>query len=294
MLIALVNLLTNYFNATYELVEPRDGGGWGVVGGGPRNSSGAIGCVLRRQADLVPFVGQTGRRSEMVGFTIPIFSESVAILSRAPRIQRSPFIFLRPFNNDLWLALLGIAPLVAIALYCIDQQAVKIENTRNQPPGGGININTTNERPIPFGESLWFTYGALLNQGGAHVHGAHSSRLLVAFWWFFVIVVIATYIGNLIGLLAFPEQRWPISDIEDLAAHDGPKIYLVKGSVVHQQVLEMSNSLMAPIADRLRNGQNVELVSRSEVDIDAIARGDAVFIDHEGNHDSRYTIAFKS
>ena len=285
MLIALVSLLTNYFNATYELVEPSDGGGWGVVGGGPRNSSGAIGCVLRRQADLVPFVGQTGRRSEMVGFTIPIFSESVAILTRAPRIQRSPFIFLRPFNNDLWWAVLGVAPLVSIALYFIDQQAVKLKPANNPQLPSSVGIVAAGERPIPFGESLWFTYGALLNQGSSHIHDGHSSRLLVAFWWFFVIVVIATYIGNLIGLLAFPEQRWPIADIEDLAAYDGPKIYLVKGSVVHQQVLEMSNSLMAPIADRLKNGANVELVSRSEVDIEAIARGDAVFIDHEGETD---------
>lgn len=62
MLITLVN--AGLFAISYEIIEP-SAEGWGVQLG-PRNWTGAVGLLLNREADLVPFIGITGHRTEDV------------------------------------------------------------------------------------------------------------------------------------------------------------------------------------------------------------------------------------
>lgn len=52
---------------------------------------------------------------------------------------------------------------------------------------------------------LWYTCGALLQQGGQYLPKADSGRLLVGIWWIGVIVLVTTYSGNLVAFLTFPK-----------------------------------------------------------------------------------------
>lgn len=154
-----------------------------------------------------------------------MFTEAVAVVTRPPWFRRSPFIFLRPFVSHLWLYILCAVPVMATVLYLVDQRSA-----------------TSDNKAITFGESVWFVYGAMLSQGGANLPTSHAARLVMAAWWMvitrppltarvrliaiickcaavpqFQIVLVATYIGNLISFLAFPERKWLIASIDDFA-----------------------------------------------------------------------------
>lgn len=173
-----------------------------------------------KEADIVPFLGLTGGRSEVVGFTLPVFAESVAMLVQAPAPRRSPFIFLKPFTQGTWAALLVAVPLVSLALKCINNTYPDEERNPRQS----------------YGSCIWYIYGALLQQGGCNIPTSNSARMVLAFWWLSVLVLVATYIAMLIGYLAFDELSWRVASLDDFRSDTSPTIFLVKGGVVHEAI----------------------------------------------------------
>ncbi|ELU06509.1 hypothetical protein CAPTEDRAFT_107202, partial [Capitella teleta] len=80
--------------------------------------------------------------------------------------------------------------------------------------------------------SLWFVYGAMLQQGSDWLADTQAARCLVGFWWFFCLVVTAIYTGNLIAVLAVPKSSLPIETLEDLANQEFYKYGTIDGAAL--------------------------------------------------------------
>lgn len=99
-----------------------------------------------------------------------------------------------------------------------------------------------NDRQISFLDCLWFLLGTCVAQGGSGVGNCDPGRILVAFWWMIIIILAATYSGNLIGFLAFPESIWRVNSLDDLLTPNAPRAMIITGSWFHQQLQVMSSS----------------------------------------------------
>lgn len=225
-----------------------------------------------------------------MGFTIPIFTESIGILTQSPASYRDPNIFLRPFTWDTWMCILISVPITALILYFLVQTSHRIVemeseereemsmetvmrsrlesevglSRRRENDGRGRSLNSNsvcgdgeggersrekgeddddnNDRQISFLDCLWFLLGTCVAQGGSGVGNCDPGRILVAFWWMIIIILAATYSGNLIGFLAFPESIWRVNSLDDLLTPNAPRAMIITGSWFHQQLQVMSSS----------------------------------------------------
>lgn len=211
-----------------------------------------------------------------MGFTIPIFTESIGILTQSPSSYRDPNIFLRPFTWDTWLCFLISVPITASVLYFLIQTSHRIFKMESEEGGEEIMMETEmrnrlepevrlglkkstdgggggerrngsemevgdEDREISFLDCLWFILGTCVAQGGSGVGNCDPGRVLVAFWWMIIIILAATYSGNLIGFLAFPESIWRVNSLDDLMTPSAPRAMIITGSWFHQQLMVMSS-----------------------------------------------------
>lgn len=72
---------------------------------------------------------------------------------------------------------------------------------------------------------LWYTCGALLQQGGQYLPKADSGRFLVGIWWIGVIVLVTTYSGNLVAFLTFPKYERAENTLVDVLKSPEHNIY---------------------------------------------------------------------
>lgn len=226
--------------------------------------------ILLQEADLIPFLSYTPSRAEVVGFTIPIFTESIGILTQSPSSYRDPNIFLRPFTWDTWLCFLISIPITASVLYFLIRNSHRISEMESEESGDEILMETEmrcrlepevrrmsvkendrsereerkvcdEDRQISFSDCLWFILGTCVAQGGSGIGNCDPGRVLVAFWWAIIIILASTYSGNLIGFLAFPESIWRVNSLDDLMTPSAPKAMIIAGSWFHQQLMVMSS-----------------------------------------------------
>lgn len=66
--------------------------------------------------------------------------------------------------------------------------------------------------------TLWFTFGSLLQQKNIVSPSSMSVRIISAVWWFFSFVLVSSYIANLTALLSIERLTIPINSVDELAA----------------------------------------------------------------------------
>ena len=67
-------------------------------------------------------------------------------------------------------------------------------------------------------ECCWSCLAGLLLQGATWLPAPDSARLLVAAWLLFVLVTVASYTGNLVAFLTYPQLEAPAPDLHTLLA----------------------------------------------------------------------------
>lgn len=104
----------------------------------------------------------TAEREAGVDFTIPFMNLGISILYK--RAQKEPpkmFSFMDPFATDVWV-LLGVSYIcVSASLFILG----RLSATEWDNPFPCIEEPTELENQFSFGNALWFTIGALLQQG---------------------------------------------------------------------------------------------------------------------------------
>ena len=105
----------------------------------------------------------------------------VAILYRSPVPEDpGPFSFLKPLDSKVWLSI-GVAFVMVSAGYFVVSR-----------------VAPDNESPeISFKDAIWFTAGALLQQGVEISPRSTSSRILACTWWFFTLTFVMFWVTTI-------------------------------------------------------------------------------------------------
>ncbi|KAL5284003.1 GRIK3 family protein [Megaselia abdita] len=225
--VELIQRLAERLGFNYTFVMHKDDV-YGAYDTKTNTSTGMIREIMIGNADLgVTDLTITAEREAGVDFTIPFMNLGISILYK--KAQKEPpklFSFMDPFANDVWL-LLGISYLlVSTSLFILGRFSAKEWD----------NPFPCNEEPdelenqFTFGNALWFTIGALLQQGSEVAPKASSTRTVASAWWFFQLIIVASYTANLAAFLTVEQTSSPINNVWELAENKGGVQYGAKQS----------------------------------------------------------------
>ncbi|EDS27909.1 ionotropic glutamate receptor subunit ia [Culex quinquefasciatus] len=211
------------FNYTFVLQED------GVYGSLNRETgkwNGMVNELLEWRADLaITDLTITSDRESAVDFTMPFMNLGISILFRKPTKEPpSLFSFMSPFSKQVWLYLGGAYMMVSMSLFILGRLSPKEWDN----PYPCIEEPEELENQFSFSNSMWFTIGALLQQGSEIAPKSSSTRAVASIWWFFTLIMVSSYTANLAAFLTVEQVHSPISNAEDLAAAGGTVKYGAK------------------------------------------------------------------
>ncbi|BFF90889.1 glutamate receptor ionotropic kainate 3 [Drosophila madeirensis] len=188
--------------------------------------NGMLREIIDNRADMgITDLTMTSERESGVDFTIPFMSLGIGILFRKP-MKEPPklFSFMSPFSGEVWLWL-GLAYMgVSISMFVLG----RLSPAEWDNPYPCIEEPTELENQFSFPNCLWFSVGALLQQGSELAPKAYSTRAVAASWWFFTLILVSSYTANLAAFLTVESLVTPINDVDDLSKNKGGVNYGAK------------------------------------------------------------------
>ncbi|XP_055615442.1 glutamate receptor ionotropic, kainate 2 isoform X2 [Toxorhynchites rutilus septentrionalis] len=223
--IDLINELSLMLGFNYTFVLQEDGM-YGSLNRETGKWNGMVQELLDWRADLaITDLTITSERESAVDFTMPFMNLGISILYRKPTKEPpSLFSFMSPFSKQVWLYLGGAYMMVSMSFFILGRLSPKEWDN----PYPCIEEPEELENQFSFSNSMWFTIGALLQQGSEIAPKACSTRTVASIWWFFTLIMVSSYTANLAAFLTVEQVHSPISNAEDLAAASGTIKYGAK------------------------------------------------------------------
>ncbi|XP_037952782.1 glutamate receptor ionotropic, kainate 2-like [Teleopsis dalmanni] len=212
------------FNYTFM----NGGNDYGTFDKNTNKSTGMLKDIIEGTADLiVTDLTITSERQEAVDFSTPFMSLGIAILYVKPQKSKPAlFSFMDPFSKEVWW-FLGLTYLgVSLSFFILG----RLSPTEWDNPFPCVEEPTELENQFTIGNSLWFTTGALLQQGSEIAPKAWSTRLVASIWWFFTLIIVSSYTANLAAFLTIEKPTSLIDNVQDLANNKGGVTYGAKRS----------------------------------------------------------------
>ncbi|GFU12535.1 glutamate receptor 4 [Nephila pilipes] len=265
----ILKFISKRLNFKYKLLEaPADD--WGTKVN--NEWKGAIGMVIRGEADMIPYLTVTPSRYDVIEYTKPIAFVQYGLLIAFPEEPPRAFIFLRLYKREVWILLFVTAVVLSYVLckmHSISSEFRKPEDTQ--------------KKLCSYFRCLWLIFGILLQQGGTHLPVTTSGRLLLATWWLAVLVITTTYSANLIAFLAFPETRFVVRSLEELANHKTVTLTIKEGCPVLEDFelsdVEMYRRIREVYLENERRYQKLSTDTKRCCAVEEVAAGKTVYID---------------
>lgn len=177
--------------------------------------NGMIGEVLRGDADMaVADVTMSTARESVVDFTMPFMSTGIGLLIKKPTEKvKSLFSFLSPFSMEVWIYVMAVVLGVSSVLCFVGR--LSPYEWENKTPCNQDDTSLDNEFTML--NSMWFTFGSLMQQGCEVAPRSSSTRTIASFWYFFTLIMISSYTANLAAFLTIEKVVYPIENVRDLA-----------------------------------------------------------------------------
>ncbi|XP_047104526.1 ionotropic receptor 93a [Schistocerca piceifrons] len=212
-------VVASLFCVLYTVMQPTD------HKGNIANDTDLVGSDVMATQQQSVFIGAAAfiindAHKLKVNFTFPLGTVTYTFLSARPRELSRAGLFIRPFGNDTWLCVVASVLMMAMLLYWMNHLSVVPRLKKVNGLAKMVNC-------------FWYMYGALLQQGGANMPKADSSRLLVGTWWLVVLVLVTSYSGNLVAFLTFPILEAPLTSVR-LMPGRGLSWGLITGSSLEQ------------------------------------------------------------
>ncbi|WAR00595.1 GRIA2-like protein, partial [Mya arenaria] len=174
---------------------------------------GMVGEIIREEADIaLASLTISSKREEVVYFTKPYMNTGISIMIKRPeRDKPGVFSFMDPLSYAVWGCIIGGFFGVSLMLYMVG----RFSPYEWQPDEGSGNVVAPSDT-FSFINTLWFSLGALMQQGPDIFPRSLSGRVLASAWWFFTLITISSYTANLAAFLTFEKLTTPINSVDDL------------------------------------------------------------------------------
>ncbi|GBO10908.1 Glutamate receptor ionotropic, delta-1, partial [Araneus ventricosus] len=240
----ILEFISERLNFKYQLLEA-PGEDWGTKI--DNEWRGAMGMVVRGEADMIPYLTITPSRYDVIEYSKPIAIVRYGLLIAFPREPPRAFIYLRLYKKEVWILLFFTAVFLSYVLCKLQNCSAAFRKPQ-----------FIQKKLHSFSRCLWLIFGILLQQGEIYnitslamqyvnVFGetylplTSSGRILLATWWLSVLVITTTYSANLIAFLAIPEVRFIVKSLQELADHKTVTLTIKEGCPILEE-LEVSNN----------------------------------------------------
>ncbi|KAK2172269.1 hypothetical protein NP493_975g02012 [Ridgeia piscesae] len=206
-------------NFSYTIVEPPDGQ-WGVISNGTYN--GVIGQLQHKEVDLVMgALTREAQREQYIDFNYVPFhiALTTVALIKPDLIDITVGPFFRPFKLEVWGCILAAIPIIGVALLLFARACGAAAPKRHKQ-----ELQSTTD-------ALWFSVGALLQQGSERIPKHWAVRFVFLSWWLFCIIIVAIYGANLVAFLAVSQRSLPFETLEEMTAQTDYKYGMMGGTV---------------------------------------------------------------
>ncbi|XP_022086249.1 glutamate receptor 4-like isoform X2 [Acanthaster planci] len=186
--------------------------------------NGMVGELVRGEADIaVAPLTIISDRERVIDFTKPFMSLGISIMIKKPHTTKPDvFSFMHPLSYEIWMCIVLAYAGVSVVLflvsrfspkewYPVEYTRVPTDETNGASPSQG---QTTNDFSIT--NSLWFSFGALMQQGSDISPRSLSGRIVGGVWWFFTLIIISSYTANLAAFLTVERMVTDIQSAQDL------------------------------------------------------------------------------
>ncbi|XP_064637825.1 glutamate receptor ionotropic, kainate 2-like isoform X1 [Lineus longissimus] len=179
---------------------------------------GVIGELMTNRADMaVASLTINVQREQAVDFSKPFMNLGISILMKKPETEPSFFQFTEPLSVVVWVLVFVAFFVVSVVLFILDKIC----------PAQDVNVR------FDMKESLWFSYGALVQAGTETLPRTLCGRILTSSWWFFSLILISSYTANLAAFLTVSKINSPIKGVTDLVGQTKVNY----GTVTNSQVM---------------------------------------------------------
>ncbi|XP_048512589.1 glutamate receptor ionotropic, kainate 2-like [Athalia rosae] len=213
------------FNYTFEVQTDNVYGSKDPVTG---QWNGMVKKIMEDNADLaICDLTITADRQEAVDFTMPFMNLGISILFTKPLpVGSSLLSFLMPFSYGVWYSLMVAYTFVSLIIFIVG----RLCPTEWNNPYPCIEEPEELENQFTLKNSLWFTIGAIMQQGSEIAPIGLSTRMAASAWWFFCMIMGACYTANLAACLVVESKQVLIKNVEDLANNQHGIKYGAKAS----------------------------------------------------------------
>ncbi|CAO1385800.1 unnamed protein product [Diamesa tonsa] len=228
----IIQKLSEMLGFNYTFKEQQDGA-YGAYIKETGEWNGMIREIRDDRADLaITDLTITSERESGADFTMPFMNLGISILFQKP--QKEPpslFSFLKPFSKEVWLCLGCAFFLVSLSLFVMG----RLSPTEWDNPYPCIEEPENLMNQFSFRNSMWFSIGALLQQGSEIAPKAPSTRIVASMWWFFTLIMVSSYTANLAAFLTIETPFILINNAEELQKLNGKIAYGAKkvGSTIN-------------------------------------------------------------
>ncbi|KAK0060625.1 glutamate receptor 3 [Biomphalaria pfeifferi] len=177
--------------------------------------NGIIGQLISQERDIaVAPLTITQDRERVVDFTKPFMDTGISIMIKKPdKTKPGVFSFMDPLDTRVWLCIAIGFLAVSFVLYFVGRfspyEWSVCEDAKERTATTVFSITNT----------LWFSLGALMQQGSDISPRSISGRVIGSAWWFFTLIIISSYTANLAAFLTIEKLVVSISSADDLVGH---------------------------------------------------------------------------
>ncbi|XP_067619820.1 glutamate receptor ionotropic, kainate 2-like isoform X2 [Eurosta solidaginis] len=207
----------------FNFILKNGGNDYGSYNATTNSTTGMLKEIIMERADFaITDLTITAARQQVVDFSIPFMNLGIAILHlKAQKAPPAFFTFMDPFSKGVWW-LLGLSfLLVSFSFFILG----RLSPSEWDNPHPCIEEPTELVNQFTIGNSLWFTTGALLQQGSEMEPKAISTRTVASIWWFFTLLMVSSYTANLAAFLTVENPTSLIDSIDDLAENKHDVVY---------------------------------------------------------------------
>ncbi|XP_055342806.1 glutamate receptor-like isoform X2 [Paramacrobiotus metropolitanus] len=254
----LLEKIARLANFTYEIKLVNDSLYGRIDSQG--NWNGMIGELIRKEADLVVApLTITSQREKYVDFTKPFMTVGIGIMIKKPlKTKPGVFSFMEPLSYDIWICVIFAYIGVSVVLFLVSRFSPyewHIEETFNGP----VVVNE-----FSMYNTLWFSLGAFMQQGGHIYPRSISGRLAGSVWWFFTLIIISSYTANLAAFLTVERLSTPIKSADDLSKQQQIEYGMYKGGSTYSFFNQSQVEIYKKMWDFMSKREHVFMPSNQE------------------------------